>query len=274
MTEHEWLTGNDPEKMLDVIDTVWPNMSKQTKDRKLRLFVEACREEEERLIRKEGHQKFIAWEPLEAYDPLSVARGWSRRIYDRTSPIQKAALLREIFGNPFRKVELCGDKEFVCDFCHGNKKCMEVKRVPVRGPEDIIKEKDCFACNGTGIQTHKNVHPCPLCQQIRTPDVLAVAQTIYDERRFEDMPILADALEEAKCDNEEILQHCRLPFVAKCPNNCAVVDKSETFKEFENNGPYESRWVKCPECNGVGFITKPAAHVRGCWALSLILGQD
>jgi hypothetical protein len=49
------------------------------------------------------------------------------------------------------------------------------------------------------------------------PEVLAwndrlvarLAQTIYDEKRWGDMPILADALLDAGCDNEEVLQHCR-----------------------------------------------------------------
>jgi hypothetical protein len=36
-----------------------------------------------------------------------------------------------------------------------------------------------------------------------------LAVSIYDNRRFEDMPVLADALEEAGCDNSEILSHCR-----------------------------------------------------------------
>ncbi len=39
--------------------------------------------------------------------------------------------------------------------------------------------------------------------------VVNVAQAIYDERRFSDMPILADALEEAGCNNADILNHCR-----------------------------------------------------------------
>lgn len=43
----------------------------------------------------------------------------------------------------------------------------------------------------------------------RTPDVIAVTQSIYDERRFSEMPILADALEEAGCTNEKFLSHCR-----------------------------------------------------------------
>jgi hypothetical protein len=36
-----------------------------------------------------------------------------------------------------------------------------------------------------------------------------IAKAIYMERRFADMPILADALEEAGCDNADILNHCR-----------------------------------------------------------------
>jgi hypothetical protein len=43
----------------------------------------------------------------------------------------------------------------------------------------------------------------------RTPNVTAVAQAIYEERRFAELPILADALEEAGCTCEEILSHCR-----------------------------------------------------------------
>jgi hypothetical protein len=44
----------------------------------------------------------------------------------------------------------------------------------------------------------------------RTPTVIAVAETIYAERRFEDMPVLADALQEAGCTAQEILDHCRV----------------------------------------------------------------
>jgi hypothetical protein len=56
--------------------------------------------------------------------------------------------------------------------------------------------------------------------------VVSMAQAIYDKRRFADLPILADALEDAGCTNADVLDHCRLP----------------------------------------------AGHVRGCWVLDLVRG--
>ena len=42
-----------------------------------------------------------------------------------------------------------------------------------------------------------------------TTDVLALARGIYEERAFDRMPILADALQDAGCDNDTVLAHCR-----------------------------------------------------------------
>jgi hypothetical protein len=52
--------------------------------------------------------------------------------------------------------------------------------------------------------------------------VVPVAQAIYDEQRFGDLPILADALEEAGCTDPEILAHCRGP--GPHARGCWVVD--------------------------------------------------
>ena len=55
-----------------------------------------------------------------------------------------------------------------------------------------------------------------------TSDVVALAKGIYEERAFDRMPILADALQDAGCDNEDILSHCRGP--GPHVRGCWVVD--------------------------------------------------
>ena len=42
-----------------------------------------------------------------------------------------------------------------------------------------------------------------------TSTVRALAEGIYEDRAFDRMPILADALQDAGCDNADILDHCR-----------------------------------------------------------------
>jgi len=43
----------------------------------------------------------------------------------------------------------------------------------------------------------------------RTDTALTLARQMYESRDFSAMPILADALQDAGCDNEDILNHCR-----------------------------------------------------------------
>ncbi|HYT88796.1 MAG TPA: hypothetical protein VEL76_08820 [Gemmataceae bacterium] len=207
MTEAEWLTGTDPQKML-----VWLQVSGAPSDRKLRLFVCACCRRIWHLLPDERSRKAVevaerfadtqadagqleaarvavwdvsetpvsrwgaAWgavcdDALEgAWEGLREAAGWGDT--SKVEQSEEAPLLRDIFGNPFRP----------------------------------------FILNVTWV----------------TPAVTALAQTIYDQRCFQDLPILADALEEAGCTNADILDHLRGP------------------------GP----------------------HVRGCWAVDLILGKE
>ena len=46
-------------------------------------------------------------------------------------------------------------------------------------------------------------------KQWRTDTAIAIARQMYDSRDFSAMPILADALQDAGCDNDTILSHCR-----------------------------------------------------------------
>jgi hypothetical protein len=52
--------------------------------------------------------------------------------------------------------------------------------------------------------------------------VVELAQAILADRAFDRLPILADALEEAGCDNQDILSHCRGP--ESHVRGCWVVD--------------------------------------------------
>jgi hypothetical protein len=52
--------------------------------------------------------------------------------------------------------------------------------------------------------------------------IVKLAQAIYDARAFDRLPLLADALEEAGCDNQEILDHCRS--AGEHVRGCWVVD--------------------------------------------------
>jgi hypothetical protein len=44
-----------------------------------------------------------------------------------------------------------------------------------------------------------------------TPAVLAIARAIADEGAYDQIPILADALQEAGCQDQALLNHCRAP---------------------------------------------------------------
>jgi hypothetical protein len=43
----------------------------------------------------------------------------------------------------------------------------------------------------------------------RTSTVVSLAKSMYDSRDFSPMPILSDALQDAGCEHEDILNHCR-----------------------------------------------------------------
>ncbi|HUR52996.1 MAG TPA: hypothetical protein VMZ71_02615 [Gemmataceae bacterium] len=68
----------------------------------------------------------------------------------------------------------------------------------------------------------------------RTSTVKSLAKGIFEERAFDRMPILADALLDADCDEEAVLRHCRGTEI----------------------GPKE-----------------PPLHVRGCWVIELALNR-
>ncbi|MGF1580111.1 MAG: hypothetical protein ACFCD0_12180 [Gemmataceae bacterium] len=102
--------------------------------------------------------------------------------------------------------------------------------------EDLDTHEVVRRCNGgtsttRGRKWQRRLLRCVFANPTRTTefdaqslshDVLAIAKTIFDESRFDHLPILADALEESGCNDGELLDHCR----EKCNHvpGCWVLD--------------------------------------------------
>jgi hypothetical protein len=59
--------------------------------------------------------------------------------------------------------------------------------------------------------------------QWRTDTAVSLARQMYESRDFSAMPILADALQDAGCENEDVLNHCRAPHATHV-RGCWVCD--------------------------------------------------
>lgn len=86
--------------------------------------------------------------------------------------------------------------------------------------KSLSKAHQLHAIDGVGFQqkpTFVNVlldiepHAITVCSAWRTSNVFQIAQQMYHDREFSKMQILADALQNNGCTNDEILNHCRGP---------------------------------------------------------------
>jgi hypothetical protein len=71
-------------------------------------------------------------------------------------------------------------------------------------------------------QLQNPFRPVAFDPEWRTSTAVALAGQMYEARDFSAMPILADALQDAGCDNADILDHCRSP--GPHVRGCWVVD--------------------------------------------------
>lgn len=106
--------------------------------------------------------------------------------------------------------------------------------------------------------------------------VQALAQSAYDDRRGDGTldPVtplaLADALEEAGCIGEQCGECCGSGTYYKLPPT------------FDLRRPLPAKKESCRECGGAGSLPQPllvhlrspGPHVRGCWAVDLVLGRE
>ena len=302
MTEQEWLASDDPAAMLEALPRrnhipqakgpPWPAVAS---DRRLRLFAcGCCRLVWDRLTDECSRR---AVEVAERYaDGLATltemrevrrglggpvrfacmnsAAGGARFMHqghgDCPPPAAQAALLRDIFGSPRRAYYWTDDdspKKSLPHYLPHEWRTSTVLAL-ARAARDSREGRECGRCESAGEEESYCHHltgamaPCPDCGG---PGRIGVG--LLDPTR---LVILADALEEAGCTEEAVLQHLRgwAPTVCRRREGlgeCSVEDlDGRTYHRGD-----------CSRCPATGFVWGPSAspHVRGCWVLDLLLGK-
>lgn len=218
MKEKDWLSCTDPIKMLR-------SMRGKTSDRKLRLFASACCRRVSHFLKDKTIPMYLEMllevgeriaegtaTPQEVYDAVHDADViWNDVAYFKNAETDSATALRSALDD----------------------------RATATSAAKAVSQEAAHALSHEGKQTTEEGNQCQLLRDIfgypfrpvsLDPSWLAwndgiivkLAHAIYDERAFDRLPILADALEEAGCTNTDILNHCRQP--SEHVRGCWVVD--------------------------------------------------
>ena len=212
MTEQEWLAATDPTPMLEFLRG-------KASERKLRLFMVACArllwervppgEMREAVEAAERAADGVLWEDeLKGYCdrlyrlPVDRGREAGRNWFTEQSP--------EELGVYFTVLKTtgagCGVLSVIPRLATSTGGPFILPLIGARQP-DLIR--DIF---------RNPFRPVTYNSSWLTAAVLDLACSMYDSRDFSRMPVLADALQDAGCDNEDILNHCRIegPHVRGC----------------------------------------------------------
>jgi len=217
MTESEWLTSTDPGTML-------AHLGNKASARKLYLFAGAAGRQVWDVLRDSRSRHAIelterfadgkATEEERQNAWVEAVKAQNDAPWDADLPARAASwtLLRDIVvvvPNIVQAVIRSFARKAASDAASNG----AFKKVRSR------REQAVFEARGALSELIREVFGNPF--RITTVDpawlvskesaVRHLAEAIYEERRWEDMPILADALEDAGCDDEEMLRHCREP---------------------------------------------------------------
>jgi hypothetical protein len=217
MTEAEWLACTDPQVMLD-------SLAGRASSRKLRLFACACCRRIWPLL--------VVGRSVRA---VKAAEGYADGLVDRAA-LAAANSLAPHTG-PDNELE-AEDAPWLYDAANA----AHSASLPETGPQDMLEIAQAVSAHTyaatRGANDEDAVQSAHLRDIFGNPfrrvkskrswrtwnggTVPKLAQVIYDERRFHDLPVLADALEEAGCADEDILAHCRQP--GEHVRGCWVID--------------------------------------------------
>ena len=216
MTEAEWLACTNPQEMLVAL------RSRKVSERKLRLFFVGCARAAWDLIGRDDIRRAVG-------DGRALRRRGGDR--GRTRPVQQGGVDAACEDMPE-----AGEWFMGMDDGHTALRVAFAATLGRQGlllltnfqPEQlgrVTRDQPALLRDVAGPLPFRPIAADP---RWLTSTAVALAQAIYEERAFDRLPILADALEEAGCDHADLLAHCR------------------------GDGP----------------------HVRGCWAVDLVLGKE
>ncbi len=206
MTEAEWLACTDPQPMLEILCG-----SGKASERKLRLFACACCRRLGNLLSDRYSRKALTVaeryaDAAVSQDKLRFAWGDARRAAQvayrqerqtaKGSAMGAVSLLCEAdIGRVMTAVALAA----VCEVYPDQTRLADAQR------EQTILLRDIVG------NLYRPVALDPAWRGWQDGTIPKLAQAIYDDRASDHLPILADALEDAGCTNEDILTHCRGP---------------------------------------------------------------
>jgi hypothetical protein len=223
MTEQEWLACSDPGPMLVFLGG-------QDGYRKLRLFAAACCRRVWHLLTNEGSRFCV-----------EVAE----RYADRRATIQDMADLPTGVSFAHGPEGDAHVAAICCTFDYGSGRPPAARAATaiaglVAGAAGGIPQPDiippaCVAAVAAEKQAQAALlrdifGPLPFRPVTIQPQVLAwndrlvvrLAQSIYDQRNWSDMAVLHDALLDAGCDEQEVLDHCKGP--GPHSRGCWIID--------------------------------------------------
>jgi hypothetical protein len=182
ITESAWLTATNPVQLL-------PHLAARENLRKLRLFLCGCfRLREEPKWRAERYEFDRA--------ATELAEAWADDLIEQNEVFASGVLRASninLFPNEGQLRHIAAEAPLV------------KKDPPFTAslPEQALRARLLRDIFGNPFR------PVAFAPEWRTDTVLALARQMYESRDFGAMPILADALQDAGCDSDDILSHCR-----------------------------------------------------------------
>ncbi len=221
MTEEEWLTQlRLPQWMVIYLNDQGASRTKSGR-RKYRLFAcQCCRDVWKWLPDDRLHDAVMTAEEfadgLRTKEELEAARAGVVRLADDSGP----------FGHAKQRVRVAIDMAIATTDAQAFSAAFEMTatEAPLGGQLRTNSDRDdTHLCRLIRDIFGNPFRPVTFAPEWRSSSAVGLAQSMYESRDFSPMPILADALEDAGCDNPDILAHCRAENAVHV-RGCWVVD--------------------------------------------------